>query len=183
SVNALPGPSHPLDDHHGFRAIASGASLQTNGDVVFDVNWYQGGGLVLRSSDSTNTRLTFAEQQWSLSHNNAVLDVRYEGVGLLRTYIAGEGSHPQLDGPDAVGPNNSVATFWGSPSLGGDVLTLVSPDPCPADVNDDGQVSPNDFNAWINAYNSNSPACDQNGDGECRQNDFNAWILNFSAGC
>ncbi|MEL6795323.1 MAG: GC-type dockerin domain-anchored protein, partial [Planctomycetota bacterium] len=54
---------------------------------------------------------------------------------------------------------------------------------CPADVNGDGQLSPNDFNAWILAYNSSNPACDQNGDGECRQNDFNAWILNFNAGC
>ncbi|MEL6796366.1 MAG: GC-type dockerin domain-anchored protein, partial [Planctomycetota bacterium] len=55
--------------------------------------------------------------------------------------------------------------------------------PCHADVNGDGQLSPNDFNAWILAFNTQSLGCDQNGDGDCRQNDFNAWILNFNAGC
>ncbi|MEL6797175.1 MAG: right-handed parallel beta-helix repeat-containing protein [Planctomycetota bacterium] len=54
---------------------------------------------------------------------------------------------------------------------------------CVADTNGDGRLSPNDFNAWILAFNNQSPACDQNGDGDCRQNDFNAWILNFNAGC
>ncbi|MEM9661552.1 MAG: GC-type dockerin domain-anchored protein [Planctomycetota bacterium] len=55
--------------------------------------------------------------------------------------------------------------------------------PCIADTNGDGTLSPNDFNAWILAFNNQDPACDQNGDGDCRQNDFNAWILNFNAGC
>ncbi|MEM9661304.1 MAG: GC-type dockerin domain-anchored protein [Planctomycetota bacterium] len=54
---------------------------------------------------------------------------------------------------------------------------------CLADTNRDGRLSPNDFNAWILAFNTQSDACDQNGDGECRQNDFNAWILNFNNGC
>lgn len=54
---------------------------------------------------------------------------------------------------------------------------------CPADTNGDGSVSPADFNAWILAFNTQSPACDQNGDGLCTPADFNAWILNFNAGC
>lgn len=54
---------------------------------------------------------------------------------------------------------------------------------CPADTNGDGIVSPQDFNAWIVAFNNQSPACDQNGDGLCSPQDFNAWIANFNAGC
>ena len=54
---------------------------------------------------------------------------------------------------------------------------------CLADVNQDGQLVPNDFNAWVAAYNDGSPLADQNRDGEVRQNDFNAWILNFNTGC
>ncbi|MEM9662778.1 MAG: immunoglobulin domain-containing protein [Planctomycetota bacterium] len=54
---------------------------------------------------------------------------------------------------------------------------------CPADTNGDGSVDPSDFNAWVLAYNSQSPACDQNGDGLCTPADFNAWVLNFNAGC
>lgn len=55
--------------------------------------------------------------------------------------------------------------------------------PCLADVNGDGAVTPADFTAWINAYNSNLPECDQNGDGVCSPSDFTAWITNFNAGC
>ncbi|MEL6499459.1 MAG: GC-type dockerin domain-anchored protein [Planctomycetota bacterium] len=54
---------------------------------------------------------------------------------------------------------------------------------CLADVNQDGELNPNDFNAWILAFNENSPLADQNRDGDVRQNDFNAWILNFNTGC
>jgi len=55
--------------------------------------------------------------------------------------------------------------------------------PCPADTNGDGQLTPTDFTAWINAFNNNLPECDQNGDGSCTPTDFTAWIANFNAGC
>ena len=54
---------------------------------------------------------------------------------------------------------------------------------CAADTNNDGMVTPADYNAWILAFNSQSPACDQNGDGECTPADLNAWILGFNTGC
>ena len=55
--------------------------------------------------------------------------------------------------------------------------------PCLADTDGDGVVSPADYNAWILAFNGQSPACDQNGDGLCTPADYNAWILNYNAGC
>ncbi|MEO0630469.1 MAG: CRTAC1 family protein, partial [Planctomycetota bacterium] len=54
---------------------------------------------------------------------------------------------------------------------------------CPADANEDGTVTPQDFNAWIAAFNGALPRCDQNGDGVCTPGDFNAWIGGFNAGC
>ncbi|MEO1535222.1 MAG: GC-type dockerin domain-anchored protein [Planctomycetota bacterium] len=54
---------------------------------------------------------------------------------------------------------------------------------CPADTNGDGLVNPADFNAWVIAFNTQSPACDQNADGLCNPADFNAWVLNFNNGC
>jgi hypothetical protein len=54
---------------------------------------------------------------------------------------------------------------------------------CPADTNNDGVVSPQDFNAWIVAFNNQAPECDQNGDGLCSPQDFNAWIVNYNNGC
>lgn len=54
---------------------------------------------------------------------------------------------------------------------------------CRADTNNDGTVSPADFNAWIIAFNDGATACDQNGDMLCTPADFNAWVLNYNAGC
>ncbi|GAB5496514.1 MAG: hypothetical protein Phyf2KO_15940 [Phycisphaerales bacterium] len=54
---------------------------------------------------------------------------------------------------------------------------------CSADTDNDGALTPADFNAWVNAFNNNLPACDQNGDGACTPADFTAWIANFNAGC
>ncbi len=62
-------------------------------------------------------------------------------------------------------------------------VTVNEDEPCVPDTNGDGQLTPADFNAWIQASNAQAPACDQNGDGLCTPADFNAWIANFNAGC
>ena len=54
---------------------------------------------------------------------------------------------------------------------------------CLADVNRDGELTPDDFNAWVAAYNIRAQEADQNRDGFVLQNDFNAWVLNFNTGC
>ncbi len=64
-----------------------------------------------------------------------------------------------------------------------DQMSLQLTVDCPADTNNDGIVSPQDFNAWIIAFNTQSPDCDQNGDGQCSPQDFNAWIINYNNGC
>jgi hypothetical protein len=61
--------------------------------------------------------------------------------------------------------------------------TLTIKEPCYADTNGDGVVSPADFTAWINAFNNSLPGCDQNGDGSCTPSDFTAWIANYNTGC
>ncbi|MEL7484194.1 MAG: GC-type dockerin domain-anchored protein, partial [Planctomycetota bacterium] len=62
-------------------------------------------------------------------------------------------------------------------------VDIVADEPCVGDTNGDGALTPADFNAWVAAFNSQSPACDQNDDGLCNPADFNAWIQNFNAGC
>ncbi|MEL6796665.1 MAG: choice-of-anchor Q domain-containing protein, partial [Planctomycetota bacterium] len=54
---------------------------------------------------------------------------------------------------------------------------------CLPDMDQDSELRPADFNAWVLAFNSGSPPADQNRDGELRPNDFNAWIMNYNAGC
>lgn len=63
----------------------------------------------------------------------------------------------------------------------GDVEALWT---CIGDVNLDGALTPTDFTAWINAYNSGDiEVGDQNLDGSLSPTDFTAWILNFNSGC
>ena len=54
---------------------------------------------------------------------------------------------------------------------------------CIADVNNDGNLTPADFSAWIAAFNTSAPECDLNADDLCTPADFSAWIANFNAGC
>jgi len=55
--------------------------------------------------------------------------------------------------------------------------------PCRADVNADGRLDGADFEAWVDAYQSDNISADQNLDQRIGPNDFSAWIANISAGC
>ncbi|MCA9271842.1 MAG: hypothetical protein KDA31_02230 [Phycisphaerales bacterium] len=54
---------------------------------------------------------------------------------------------------------------------------------CLADTNADGVLTPQDFTAWVVAFNANGPECEQNGDGVCSPADFSAWLAGWVAGC
>lgn len=54
---------------------------------------------------------------------------------------------------------------------------------CPADVNQDGQLTPTDFTAWIVAYNAGDLRADLNGNGTLEPADFSAWVASWVAGC
>ncbi|MFI4871641.1 MAG: FG-GAP repeat domain-containing protein [Phycisphaerales bacterium JB061] len=61
--------------------------------------------------------------------------------------------------------------------------TCSGAEPCLADANEDGMLSPADFSAWVAQFNSAGPLCDQNNDGMCSPADFSAWVANYNAGC
>lgn len=108
------------------------------------------------------------------------------GTGGVREFILSPDSDPVPARIFSIGEDQDGELYLlGQGTLGG-VLQRVEAfaDPeCTADTNDDGQVSPADFGAWVTAFNAMSPACDQNGDGLCTPADFGAWISNFNAGC
>ncbi len=76
-------------------------------------------------------------------------------------------------------------TFGGTGLLNGEGLMwmIYIPPECPADVNDDGQLTPADFHAWIEAYTEHRIVADQNLDVYITPSDFYAWILNYNEGC
>jgi hypothetical protein len=51
-----------------------------------------------------------------------------------------------------------------------------------ADQNEDGQVTPTDFTAWIANFNANDLRADTNQDGLVTPTDFTAWIAAFNQG-
>ncbi|MEO0632454.1 MAG: GC-type dockerin domain-anchored protein, partial [Planctomycetota bacterium] len=88
--------------------------------------------------------------------------------------------------PNAVEARVTIAFQQTAFNLGGSVFVdsvTFDTTACPADTNNDGSLTPADFNAWVLAFNTQAPECDQNDDGNCNPGDFNAWILNFNAGC
>ena len=83
-----------------------------------------------------------------------------------------------------VGVYYYTCTVTGHVGMTGRIEVIeATVEPCPADTNNDGLLTPADFNTWIVAFNTQAPECDQNGDGLCGPADFNAWVLNFNAGC
>lgn len=102
-------------------------------------------------------------------------------AAVARPGIAGEGNTAFLAFPFESITQSVTRTAVMAGLL--DVVEFSVEPGCAADTNGDGLVSPADFNAWVLAFNTQSPACDQNADGLCTPADFNAWILNFNAGC
>ncbi|RNC82844.1 MAG: hypothetical protein ED559_14060 [Phycisphaera sp.] len=116
---------------------------------------------VIRQGDSIN-----------VSNDPAVQDNRIVGDLFLFDFPIEMNERGQILVSGNIGTENGVLLFQ-----------LPGYDTCPADTNNDGQLTPADFTAWINAFNNNLPECDQNGDGACTPTDFTAWIANYNSGC
>ncbi len=170
------------DDNLGFVGI-----LTNNGGALSSpVNVGSGGvdtdSVTLGDFDGDNDLDIAATNEGS---NNIGVLVNTGGSFALSTTLA-TGLNPErvtradINGdnlPELAAANrdsNSISIFENTTDLGTD---------CLADVNGDGVLSPNDFTAWIDAFNNSTPECDQNGDGACTPSDFTAWINNYNAGC
>ena len=55
--------------------------------------------------------------------------------------------------------------------------------PCFADTNNDGSLTPADFTAWVDLFNSGNVGADVNKDGSNTPTDFTAWINSYNMGC
>lgn len=54
---------------------------------------------------------------------------------------------------------------------------------CPADANEDGTLSPADFNAWLDLFQTGNIGADVNRSGSVTPADFTAWIASYNSGC
>lgn len=97
--------------------------------------------------------------------------------------LIGFAESPKMFTDIAVGDGLAFLPALGAGLLVYDVNGCETGEPCLADANDDGVLSPNDFSAWVSVFNSGRPGCDQNGDGLCTTDDFTAWVSNFNSGC
>ena len=94
---------------------------------------------------------------------------------------------PNGDALDLIGqPRRLDDEFAADTGLGASPIVDLGPyerERCRADVNDDGRLTPADFNAWVVAFNNGAIEADQNRDTFVTPADFNAWIINYNAGC
>ncbi len=89
--------------------------------------------------------------------------------------------HFRLDGSTNDADEVAAIAYFSDGSYSAVLVSYA--DSCQADVNDDGQVTPADFSAWLAAYAAQAQGCDQNGDGQCTPGDFTAWLINYNNGC
>jgi hypothetical protein len=128
--------------------------------------------LVIEISDDAGASWTLVE---SVSSTNGWEERSYRVSDFVSPSTQVQVRFASEDNPNASITESGVDAF----AIG----AFFCNDSCPADANGDGLVSPSDFNAWIQAFNTNAPECDQNGDGLCSPSDFNAWIQNYNNGC
>jgi hypothetical protein len=134
----------------------------------------KGGGIIGESIFFFSDSLGFVEL---LTRGDPLLGSTISDLGFVSENVSGEESNGLSD--------TGLVAFSFSLTDGRTGIAVIDPftQPCLADVNGDGSVTPTDFTAWINAFNNSLPECDQNGDGSCTATDFTAWIANFNAGC
>lgn len=60
---------------------------------------------------------------------------------------------------------------------------IVEPDPCPADINGDGELDFVDISAFLAAFGALDPIADLNGDGEYDFVDISEFLSSFGSGC
>ncbi|GAB5495697.1 MAG: hypothetical protein Phyf2KO_07770 [Phycisphaerales bacterium] len=119
---------------------------------------------VIRSLTMAIPSSTIAKDVYPLNNGNILVTTFSEGVHVIN-------------------PANGQHVLTAHTGYGFGNITLVGSPSCHADVNDDGEITPTDFTAWINAFNNSLPECDQNADNACSPTDFTAWIDNYNTGC
>lgn len=155
-----------------------------DGVVVWDL------GELFNPDDPNGQRMAEPERDFalfSLSESSASLDaIRSTGLpvdGSTIFFTDFSGAFAVYLFGSQVGVSDLAASNRRSNIDALEICAMVDDpcDPCDlADVNNDGLVTPADFNAWIIAFNNNDPAADQNCDGSVTPADFNAWIINFN---
>ncbi|MEL7483879.1 MAG: beta-propeller fold lactonase family protein [Planctomycetota bacterium] len=163
AFTAITGDGAYLFVGHGRDATVRGFAINADGSLTSTGAIFDVGGQGSIGDMTTLGDLLFVTD-----------DDSTDGRGVLVFRVGGEGELTQ------IGPKYDT----GTPRPEGDLIAWAPADePCTADTNGDGELTPADFNAWVQAFNTQSPACDQNGDGLCSPQDFNAWVANFNAGC
>ncbi len=62
-------------------------------------------------------------------------------------------------------------------------LSFLTPPPCRADVNGDGFVTGDDFDAYVLAFEAGDASADFDGDSFVTGDDFDAYVVEFEVGC
>lgn len=192
-IGALPGRNGAIPFGASPAGHVVGSSMQNQGSGLPFV-WTAGAGMIeipLPAATSSGSGRDANSAGWVVGNAGGVFSVPWLWDGLqtfsLQDLIPpGSGWDLSMNTSSSAEGISEDGVIVGTGVFNGEVrgyALIPVKTGCPADTNGDGVVSPQDFNAWIQAFNGQTPACDQNGDGLCTPSDFNAWIQNFNAGC
>ncbi len=199
-------PEESLSDYltFGYFGIVDTiAAIDTDGDGIVDTEEVIDTSFVMAIEDTLGEGATVEDYFPSLDEATIVtaLTTTFDSPEFFDALFTAVG-HPDLTGDIAL---LQVNAGFASPVRPGQQLTLVAfkagvngdegmaigsiattisriPDRYCADQNNDGVVTPADFNGWIANFNANSLRADTNGDGAVTAADFNAWIIQYDLG-
>jgi WD40 repeat protein len=102
-----------------------------------------------------------------------------DGANVI-TWSAGGNAHAT-----AMDIDPATDRFYYGRSDGAVIKALIPPLPplCRADLNNDGELTFDDIQAFVALYNANDPRADFNSDGEWTFDDIQAFIAAYNAGC
>lgn len=94
------------------------------------------------------------------------------------------GFGPVAAGDSTLNPEVGELSFEEAQALNDlDVVYLTGDQPCPADLNDDGELNFFDVSAFLTAFNAMDPIADFNDDGQFNFFDVSAFLTAYQTGC
>lgn len=94
------------------------------------------------------------------------------------------GFGPVAAGDSTLNPEVGELSFEEAQALNDlDVVYLTGGEPCPADINEDGQLNFFDVSAFLTAFQALDPIADFNDDGAFNFFDVSTFLVAFQAGC
>ncbi len=165
------------------RAFALAESIVrrpgTSSILVAGVASVQYDSVVMNPTDAFNQTISTVVSVGS----TGMVELRARGEIFINAEITATADPIMFVDPDATYEENGQTFFYADEFEIEYSETIVQWTPCPADLNDDGELNFFDVSAFLMAYNAKDFVVDYTGDGEFDFFDVSAFLGYFGSGC